>query len=209
MKQASTYFQECGDRVGAIEVGKSASSKSGRSAYIFLMHSSAMDKESGHGQTARIGDLSFLIGEWRGRGEMPSKEGKMEYNTRMVCLKAPGGEGIHIVQFDDDQENESMFYAEHIEVFPDRASGELRARREGFAFTDMGDTLLVMNENVTKTEGGIRFKSDPGSKNALENDVVFSKVGEKGLKLEGTTKAGGGSWRTEFNYVRREPKRSG
>ncbi|MCL4317425.1 MAG: hypothetical protein M1422_04045 [Candidatus Thermoplasmatota archaeon] len=164
-----------------------------------------MSKNTGHDQPAKIGDLSFLIGEWRGKGEMPSQEGKMEYQIHMVCLKAPGGDGIQIVQFDDDKEKESMFYAEHIQVFPDKTTGHLRAKREGFAFSDMGDTLFVMNENVTKTAKGIRFKSDPASKNALQNDVVFSRVGENGLRLEGTTKAGDSSWSTEFNYVRRVP----
>lgn len=166
-----------------------------------------MSEHSEHEESASISDLSFLIGEWRGKGEMPSKEGKMEYHTRMVCLKSPGGDGVQIVQFDDDKENESMFYAEHIQVFPDKAGGPLKAKREGFAFSDMGDTLFVMNENVTKTAGGIRFKSDPGSKNALQNDVVFSKSGENGLKLAGTTKAGENSWSTEFNYVRRVPRK--
>lgn len=164
-----------------------------------------MTENTDQNQPAKIGDLAFLIGEWRGKGEMPSQEGKMEYHTRMVCLKSPGGDGIKLVQFDDDKEKESMFYAEHIQVFPDKASGHLKAKREGFAYTDMGDTSFVMNENVTRTEAGIRFKSDPASKNALQNNVVFSRVGENGLRLEGTTTAGDNTWSTEFNYVRRVP----
>lgn len=165
-----------------------------------------MEKQPEQGEPAEIGDLSFLIGEWRGKGEMQTKAGPMEYSTRMVCLKSPDGKGLQIIQFDDDQERELMFYAEHLDIHTDDASGELKAKREGFAFSDMGDTLLVLNEKVTRTTGGIRFKSDPESKNLLENDLVFSKVGEKGLKLEGTTKAGKNSWHTGFAYVRRTPK---
>ncbi len=168
-----------------------------------------MSEHSENEGPAAIGDLSFLIGEWRGKGKMPTQEGAMEYDTRMVCLKTPGGDGLQIVQFDDDHERESMFYAEHIHVFPDVSGERLMAKREGFAFSDMGDTLFVMNENVTKTAKGIRFKSDPASWNMLENDVVFSRAGADGLTLEGTTKAGDNSWSTEFRYVRRVSKRSG
>lgn len=137
---------------------------------------------------------------------MESGKGQVGYGTRMVCLKSPGGNGVHIIQFDDDPEKESMFYAEHLEIYHDKKSGALNARREGYAFTDIGDTMFVMNENVTKTAEGIRFKSDPESKNILQNDVVFSRAGENGLKLKGKTSAGKNTWETEFAYIRRKAK---
>ncbi len=165
-----------------------------------------MAEESERGTPADIGDLSFLIGEWRGKAKMSSDTAQTGYSTHMVCLKSPGGNGAHIIQFDDDPERESMFYAEHLEIYHDKTSGGLKARMEGYAFSDMGDTVLVMNENVTKTAEGIRFKSDPESKNMLRNDVVFSRSGDNGLKLKGTTSAGSNTWETEFDYIRRKAK---
>jgi hypothetical protein len=150
-------------------------------------------------------DLSFMIGEWRGTGK---SEAQGEMTSTMTCVKSPDGTGLELIQFDDNPSTEKVFYAEHLRISPDSVTGEFKIVRHGFAFADAGEKALEMREAIRKEGGGIRMFAEEGGKNFLANDLKWSKEGDGGLQMEGTTKAGKDSWSYEYHYRRRSNPQS-
>ncbi|MDG6982790.1 MAG: hypothetical protein JRM74_04975 [Nitrososphaerota archaeon] len=149
--------------------------------------------------------FSFAVGDWRGKGKQGPGEFP-EYDSTFICLNAPGGKGVEIMQFDDDHEGGKVYYAEHLSVAPP-VRGKMKVTRRGFAYADAGDTLFVTHEIAAKDGDGVRISPDPKKKNFLNNDLRLSKEGPDGLKVVGSASAGGGSWTFEFHFKRRNAKR--
>jgi hypothetical protein len=143
--------------------------------------------------------LSFAIGDWRGKG----KQGGVECDSVMTCLRSPDGSGVEIIQFDDDHAAGKVFYAEHLYIVPGGRAGELKVTRRGFAYQDAGDKLFVMHELARKEGDGVRISPDEERKGFLQNNLKLSGEGEDGLQSVGTTKAGGDSWSFEYHFKRR------
>lgn len=145
--------------------------------------------------------FSFAIGDWRGKGRQ-GPASNPEYDSVFVCLRAPGGKGVEIMQFDDDHAGGKVFYAEHLSVAP-AVRGRMKVTRRGFAYADAGDTLFVMHEVAKKEGDGVRISPDPKGKNFLNNNVKLSKEGADGLKAEGTASVGKNTWTFEYHFKRR------
>ena len=152
-----------------------------------------------------LDDLSFMMGEWRGKGK---SDAQGEMTSNVTCVKSPDGNSLELIQFDDNPSTEKVFYAEHLRIAPDTTTGAFKIVRHGFAFADAGDKALEMREEVRKEGEGIRMFAEEGGKNFLANDLKWSKEGDGGLQMKGTTKAGKDSWSYEYHYKRRKVPQS-
>jgi hypothetical protein len=99
--------------------------------------------------------FSFAMGDWRGKGKQGPRESP-EYDVSLVCLKAPGGKGVEMIQFDDDHEGGKVYYAEHLSV-ADPVRGKMKVTRRGFAYADARDRVFVTHEIATGDGDGVRI----------------------------------------------------
>ena len=150
--------------------------------------------------------FSFAVGDWRGKGRQGPATSP-EYDSVFICLRAPGGRGFEIMQFDDDHAGGKVFYAEHLSIAPP-VRGKMKVTRRGFAYADAGNTLFVTHEVAKKEGDGVRISPEPKSKNFLNNDLRLSMEGADGLRVEGSARAGKDSWTFEYHFKRRNKSKS-
>lgn len=143
-------------------------------------------------------ELEFLIGDWKGHGiQHFGNNQSMEFDVRMACRRAEGGNGIEMVEFDDNQDG-SMFHGEQSFIFVDEEEGKLRLRRTWFE-GGFNSTITFL-EDVTVAGGVMVSKFASGNSDFHLSTLRIKKNGDKTLDSDGLAHFDNKDWPLEVTF---------
>ncbi len=138
---------------------------------------------------SRLEQLSFLLGDWRGQGEMTFGKEPIQFEHRRRVRMTSDGSRMEIAAFSDNPKTEEMFNGEHSFIYVDSGSGELRLRRQWFL--DSGFDETTERVRVARDGDSVKFEGIPELSNGQGHQVTIRKVGNSELVMEGEVIAGG------------------
>lgn len=156
--------------------------------------------------------VAFLVGDWRGTGvlEYPGPPARRSnYDILAMCKWSPDKTQLLLTAFNDDPRNHTMFHASQAFIYVDRASNQLRIRRNWLMDTDSDGFVTV--ERITQkgdTESfGFTVIDREGVSETFQHEGTIERANDSEIVITGVAKAEGRAYPYVDKY-RRQPRPS-
>ena len=155
-----------------------------------------------------IDSVSFLVGNWRGTGvlDYPGPTARRSsYDILAMCKWSPDQTQLLLTTFNDDPKNHTMFHATQAFIYVDRASRQLRIRRNWLMDSDSEGFVTV--ETITPKGSdsfGFTVVDREGVSNTFQHEGTIERVSDSEIVITGTARAEG----RDYPYVDKYRRRS-
>ncbi len=153
---------------------------------------------------SQLEKLSFLLGDWRGRGEMMLGKDWVHFEHRRRSRMTPDGSRLEILAFSDNP-GDTMFNGKTSCNFVDSSSEKFRLRRQWFL--DSGFAETTERVRVAQDQNSIELEGIPENSGSQNHHGTIRKQGDSELELEGEVIVGDRRLPYKTRLTRRVSKR--